>query len=316
MNIAVTGGTGFIGRHLVERLVLSGDSVAVLTRRDATQAALPPEVRLVPGDLTRLESFPPDFLDGVDVLYHCAGAASDRQRMHELHVRGTERLVEAASGRVGRWVQLSSAGVYGRIGTGVIDEDTPLQPYGDYERTKLESDERVIEAGRRGAFEFSILRPVSVFGADMPNRSMFALIEAIRRGWFFFIGPAGASANYVHVDNVVEALLQTATHSGAAGRIYNLSDWLTIEEFVGHVCRIVGRMPPRLRLPATPLLTVARIAGLCPGSPLNKARVETLCSRARYSTDRIRRELGYEHRVTMDQGLERVVTSLVGRRSA
>jgi nucleoside-diphosphate-sugar epimerase len=316
MKIAVTGGTGFIGRHLVERHVRSGDSVAVLTRRAAADAGLPPEVRLVAGDLERPDRPPRDFLDGVDVLYHCAGGPAARRRMEELHVCGTERLVEAAAGRIGRWVQLSSVGVYGRHGSGTIDEDVPPQPADDYERTKWKSDERVIESGRRGAFEYSIVRPSIVFGADMRNRSLFAWIEAIRRGWFFFVGPKGASANYIHVDNVVEAMIRAATNPRAAGRTYNVSDWRTIEAFVGHVCGLLGRTPPRWRIPAAPLRMIARVAGLCPRSPLTESRVLALCNRARYPDERIRRELDYDHPVTMEQGLEEVVEHLSRRPAA
>jgi nucleoside-diphosphate-sugar epimerase len=316
MRIAVTGGTGFIGRHLVERHVRSGDAVTVLTRRDRTAAGLPAEVRLVAGDLERPNCLPREFLDGVDVLYHCAGGPADRERMLALHVGGTERLIEAAAGRIGRWVQLSSVGVYGRPGSGTIDEDTIPQPADDYERTKWESDRRVIEAGLGEAFEYSIVRPSIVFGTDMRNRSLFAWIEAIRRGWFFFVGPKGASANYIHVDNVVEALVRAATHARASGRTYNVSDWRTIEAFVEYVCGLVGREPPRWRIPAAPLRTFARIAGLCPGSPLTESRVSALCNRARYPDDRIRSELDYDHRVTMEQGLEQVVEHLVRRKSA
>jgi hypothetical protein len=64
------------------------------------------------------------------------------------------------------------------------------------------------------------------------------------------------------------------------------------------------------------MMTLARIAGLCPGSPLTKARVEALCTRARYPIEKIRRELAYEHPVTMEEGLDRVVEVLSRRRSA
>ena len=115
-TVAITGGRGFIGRRLVARHVALGDRVRVLARGVAD----PPwggDVEILSGDLTSSE---PErlqrFAQGADALYHCAAERQDASRMSAVNVEGTRRLLAAAAGNIGRWVQLSSLGVYGQIG--------------------------------------------------------------------------------------------------------------------------------------------------------------------------------------------------------
>ena len=121
MVVAVTGGTGFVGAGVVRAHLSRGDDVRVLTRREAPPALA--GARLVRGNLAHGE-VPKEFLSGADVLYHCAGELRNEGGMYALHVEGTRRLLELASGAVGRWVQLSSVGVYGPRREGTITEDT------------------------------------------------------------------------------------------------------------------------------------------------------------------------------------------------
>jgi nucleoside-diphosphate-sugar epimerase len=307
MIVAVTGASGFIGRRLVEYHLGAGDTVRALSRRAARLSADFSDVEWIAGDLTAVETDLRSLVDRADVLYHCAGELRRTERMQALHVGGTERLLATARGRVGRWVQLSSVGAYGPRRTGVIDELTPPAPVGEYERTKLAADERVLAAGRDGALATVVLRPSIVFGPEMPNQSLFQWITLIARRWFCFVGPSGASANFIDVDNVVDALARCATHQAAIGQVYNLSDWRTVEDFVGAIARALGQPAPRLRVPARPLRAVARLAQCVPGMQLTESRVAALCGRARYPSDKIEIQLQYTHVLTMEAALERMV---------
>ena len=249
------------------------------------------------------------FVEGADVLYHCAGEIRDATRMEATHVEGTRRLIEAAAGKVGRWIQLSSVGAYGRYSEGIVTEETEPNPRGVYETTKVKSDSLVEAAGAGGAFSHAILRPSNVYGGEMANRSLFGLIAMVQRGWFFFIGQPGASANYIHVDNVVEGLIRCGTMSSAQGGIYNLSDYCTMEEFVAIIAGALGANVPRARLPESPVRLLARCCEKFPGFPLTEARVDALTSRTIYLTDKIERELGYRHVVSMQDGLIELVES-------
>ena len=164
--------------------------------------------------------------------------------MRLLHVDGTCKLVEAGKGNVGHWVQLSSVGAYGLIRGGVVTEETPLRPTGVYETSKAESDQIVQRAAEHGAFSCTVLRPSVVFGPGMRNRSLRQMIGMIDRGLFFFIGPKGASANYIFLDNVIEALVRCGRMAAAKGRVYNLSDQRTIEDFVALIADALGKSRP------------------------------------------------------------------------
>lgn len=303
MIAAVTGGTGFIGKKLVARLVERGDTVRLLTRGSNLPANSSliemHECDLLTAEVHELSAM----LDGVDVLYHCAGQLKDPLTMRALHVDATRKLTEAASRRVGHWVQLSSVGVYGPVARGAITEDSPLNPVGQYEITKAESDKIIIEAASKGAFSCSILRPSNVFGNEMVNQSLFGMIAMIDRGLFFYIGKAGASANYIHVDNVIEGLISCGTMQQAKGRTYNLSDHCTLECFAGVIAAALGRPSPWLRIPAPLAYLAGMTLGMIPGFPLTRSRVAALVNRSVYPISRIQRELGYHHATSMEDGL-------------
>ncbi len=307
-RVAVTGGRGFIGERLVARLLELGAEVRVLTRNPRSQAAR--HLSFMYGDLTDVESDLASFLDGADILFHCAGEVHRQEWMHAVNVEGTRRLIEAARNRIGRWVQLSSVGAYGPVERGVVTEDWPEVPVGEYERSKTEADHLVRQAAMGGAFPAVLLRPSIVYGPTMRNRSLVQLITAIDRGFFFFIGPPGATANYVHVDNVVNALVLCGSNDQALGRDFIVSDHRPLESFVGIICEVLKRPVPRLRLPKLLAQVLAQIGGRMHGFPLTPGRVAALTNRTVYSTGLIRNLLGFEHRISMEDGMRDFVSSL------
>lgn len=311
--VAITGGTGFVGRHLVARHVALGDEVRYLTR-SAEAPLLPGAVRHV-GDLCGPADALAKFVRGADVLYHCAAELLDASRMEQTNVDGTQKLLHVARGEIGRWVQLSSTGVYGEKRDGVVVEDTVLRPGNAYERSKAKADALVLDAATDAEFSCALLRPSNVYGADMSNRSLFQLIRMIERGFFFFIGPRGAMMNYIHIENVMDALLACGQATlSQNGRAYIVSDHCTLEAFVDIIAMQFGRRMPYLRLPEFPVRGVAAILGNIPRFPLKLSRVDALTSRAVYQSERITSELGFRNRVSLEQGLAEMVGAL--RRSA
>ncbi len=307
MIVAITGGTGFIGRKLVQHHIQRGDEVRVLSRRPPCESGLPESVKWYGGDLTASHDLTP-FVDGADFLYHCAGEIRNHERMEALHVGGTRKLVAAARHRIGCWVQLSSVGVYGPHQAGRVTEQSPPNPKGVYEITKKCSDDLVGDSGSGGAFEWTILRPSIVFGESMPNQSLFQMIRAIDKGHFFFIGEPGASANYIHVDNVVYALTLCGALPAARGRTYNLSGHATLEIFVKMIAEALGKPPPGLHLPESFARTIARIGKLVTKRfPLTESRIDAMTTRVIYPIDAIEHDLGYQHQVLLPSGVSRLV---------
>ena len=291
LKVAVTGGTGFVGRSLMERLRREPSLAEprLLTRQE--QAAGGGELRAA--------------LDGAEIVFHCAAELRDERLMHALHVEGTKRLIDAASGRIRRWVQLSSIGVYGRARrAGSVEESAEVAPQGEYERTKAQSDELVQQAAAGGAFELVVLRPSKVLGPGMPDRSLYELISLVDRGWMVRIGD-DAVATYVCVEDLADALVTCALAQRAAG-VYILSDDRPLSEFLAVIARELGRPPPR-RVPELPFRVVAGTLGRIPGFPLTPARLDGLTRRVAFPSRRIREELGFRFAFSVEEGLRRLV---------
>jgi len=309
MLIAITGGRGFIGALLVRHHLERGDEVRFLTRKvglhpDDSSAQL----EIYNGDLITQSNVLNDFVDGVDVLYNCAGEARNQDLMYPTHVEGTKNLIAAASGKIGRWVQLSSVGVYGQRFVGSVTEESELKPVGTYETTKMLSDQLVMEAGNEKSLPWIILRPSIVYGPTMTNQSLFQLIERVNCRQLFFIGKEGASSNYIHVDNVIEALYLCAScDSRYLDHVYNVSDHSSIEEFINMISANLNNAKITLRLPEWPVRTTTRFLEHIPGFPLTTSRINALTNRVIYPTNKIQNVLGYRHVISMEEGIQQTV---------
>ena len=320
MQVCVTGATGFIGRYLIDVLCHQGHSVRVLTRRDGH--IFPADVQVVKGDLTRADCALDQFMDGCEVLFHCAGEVRDVKSMRLLHVDGTKRLIQSVFNEFSRtnrkvhWIQLSSVGAYGPpVGkpqaARVVTEDTRSHPANEYEITKTVADELVIQASVGRAMTYTILRPSNVFGSKMTNQSLRRLIELVKRKLFFYVGRPGAITTYVHVEDVVAALVICAIAPRAKGQIFNLSSDCTLEDIVKHTASLLGVRQPWLRIPE-PLINIP--LGLVSSMLKNWVNVPSLnvlLLRTRYPTDKIENELGFKFSRPLPAGIEDLVREFI-----
>jgi len=319
MKTFVTGANGFIGRHLVSLLVAQGHSVSVLTRNP--KADFPSGINIVVGDLAAPKPIENAALADCDVVFHCAGENWNLSLMRKLHVDGTRNLLNAVGriaeerGRKIHWVQLSSVGAYGfpkelRNIDCIVTENTPEVPVGEYEVTKTESDRLVIEAAKSGALTFSILRPSKVLGREMRDQSIRTLIKFVKSGMFFYVGKPGAIATYVHVDDVVAALLKCGTDARAQGQVYNLSNDCSLEEMIQAIATALGVRSPRIRLPEGLVRGIVEAVSRIVPFPLTQERINGLVRRTRYSTDKIERELNFKASRHVPDVMRELVTEL------
>ncbi|HMS27501.1 MAG TPA: NAD(P)-dependent oxidoreductase [Burkholderiaceae bacterium] len=305
MTICVTGGAGFIGKPLVDALVKSGHVVHVLTRHTDSHKQTTQQPLYYQADLTCVEGDLQDFLKDAHVLYHCAGEIKNEAVMQSLHVHGTQRLLEAVRAHMHRtqqtfhWVQLSSVGAYGPPLTAssearVVTEDTLTQPEGVYESTKTQSDELVMRfAENEPMFSYTILRPSIVIAKDMPNGSVRALTNMMRRGLFFYIGTRTAIANYVHLNDVIDALLLCGNDSRARGHTFNLSNDCLWADIVTAVKTKLSKNLPMMCIPELPLRW---LVGLMPSfvkSPLTKERIDVLTRHTSYPANKLKAQLNF-----------------------
>lgn len=297
MNISVTGASGFIGKLLVDELRLLGDNVLRLSRK----AEAGPSV--VAGDLTTATKALDEFVSDADVIYHCAGEVKDASLMYELHVRGTANLLAAVqrcikhTGRPIHWVQLSSTGAYGRQSDQcIVNESFLPAPAGIYEITKTIADEMVLALAQcEPLFSCTIIRPSIVVGATMPNRSFFQLAAMVKKRMFFYIGARGRSnSTYVHVSDVVRALILCGRDSRAVGQTFIVSNDCLQEKVIQAFALCAGVSEPRVAVPESLVRLILKIVPSTINLPLTTERVDALTKVGGFDSGLIRNKLDFE----------------------
>ena len=315
MITAVTGGTGFIGRHLVNSLIKQDIHIRLLTRRPDIPQQLWPKGEIEPwaGDLTVPETLR-GFADKARVVFHLAGEIRDATTFNAVNAMGTKNLLATCQGtKLERFVHLSSTGVMGASGTGFVDESTSCHPKNEYEKSKYAAEQIVWNAFKEFHIPVTIIRPTIVFG-EGPNKGRDSLAQwlyAIQKGWFRFIGTSEVVANYVYVADVIQACLLVAKNDKSMGEVYIVSDSCSLRDFVGAATEFMGvKMPGSLPRWLAYILSVGfeLLAKVSPFSPpLTINRVRALTSQVQYSSDKIRKELGFSPTVGWREGLHRTI---------
>lgn len=298
--ILLTGAKGFIGSLLLLRLCGSGHDVRLVTRT-AFECEID-NVEVVCADLTSPDTDFDSLLYGCDVVFNCAGEIHEEKLMRSLHVDATERLVAAANRLASKdhpihFVQLSSVGAYGpaRGVTRIVTEITQENPQGAYEETKTIGDSRVIKDRYNQFFSYTILRPSNVFGQSMTNNSLRQLGRIVRKGLFFYIGTAkkNSVATYIHVDDVVSALMLCGFDCKAKGEIFNLSNDCALSDLINGMADAQRVSRPKWSLPEAPLRLMASIAYRFLRLPVTQARIDALVARTSYPSTKLREVLGF-----------------------
>jgi nucleoside-diphosphate-sugar epimerase len=258
MKAFVTGGTGFIGRRLIDELLAAGYEVTALVRTFDRARALPAAVRTIAGDVNQPASLRLG-LRGAEVVFHAAAWRSagvrpkDQPRLARTNVEGTRQVLELA-GELGvpRIVYTSALSVYGNSPGRLLDETCApkgLPTDGEYERSKYRAHVEVVRPLQAQGLPVVIVCPSVVFGPGDPS-PVQGLLRAYagRRLPVMF---SGASAhNWVYVDDVA-AGHRLAAERGRSGETYFLAGApLTIRQFFAAAERATGLPAPRVWLPA------------------------------------------------------------------
>ncbi len=225
-QVLVTGGTGFIGGRLAERLAVeSGARVRVLVRelgRCWRIARFPVEMIrgdvLEPATLARASN-------GCDVVFHCAyGNRGSEELQRRVNVEGTANVLNAArAANVSRIVYLSTVAVYGATPDGDLDETAPRRHSGHvYMDSKLDAERLALEYVRKQALPVTILQPTAVYGPFAPVWTV-GVLDQLKTGRIILVNGGDGLQNVVYVDDVVTAMLLAATKREAVGEVFLIS---------------------------------------------------------------------------------------------
>jgi nucleoside-diphosphate-sugar epimerase len=254
VKLLVTGGTGFLGSHLVPRLVAAGHAVRVIGRSRPKGPGFE-GVEFIPGDLKDREAVR-RALEGVQALYHLAGLVSfqdkDARRMYELHVDSTRALLhDVREAGVGRVILASTSGTIAvskdeRVGS--EEDGYPIEVVGrwPYYLSKIYEEKLTLEFCRQHALPLVVLNPSLLMGPGDDRLSSTWTVMKFLQGDI----PAmpGGGISFVDVRDLADAFVQALTRGEVYGRHLmgvNLSMW----DFFQRLERLTGVPAPRLKLP-------------------------------------------------------------------
>ncbi len=316
MNALVTGGTGFIGSHLVELLLNKGYSVRCLVRKTSDLAWLKDlPVEYVHGDLFDMDALR-KAVSGVDYVYHSAGLtkAKKKEDYYKGNSDGTRNILEAVTGSttLKRFVQISSQAAVGPSPTRApIDETVEPHPITTYGRSKWKAEEECLS--RMANIPITICRPPAVYGPR--DKDIFEFFKTMSMGLQPMVGFNHKLVSLVHVTDLVRGFVMAGESEKSAGQTYFVSskDCYGWKE-IGEVTRkVIGRYALRLRIPKSGVYSIAAIAELFASFSSKPALINFEKARdmvQNYWTcdsSKAKRDFGYEQQISLEEGIRTTV---------
>jgi nucleoside-diphosphate-sugar epimerase len=316
MRILVTGGTGFTGKALVRRLLDLGHEVVALDYKEGLKTAELREwgARVIIGSVTDA-TVVRQAMEGVEVVHHLAAAFREMNvpdtYYWEVNVQGTRNVLdEALKQGVRKLVYCSTCGVHGNIDHPPGGEDAPIQPADYYQRTKYEAEPLVRTFHQRG-LPAAILRPAAIYGPGDPERFLM-IFRRVSRGTFPMFGNGKTLYHPLYIDNLVDAFVAAMADGVGDGEAYLIADdeYLEIEDLVKRVGRALNVDVKIPHYPVWPVVAAGHVVekacrpfGITP--PIFPRRVDWYRQNRAFKIDKAKRDLGYEPKVGIDEGLRR-----------
>lgn len=320
MKVAVTGGTGFLGRALLQLVVPQASEVRVLVRRPQDEAW----VRSMGAIPVRGDLLDPGGCDGLAVpdavVYHLAAhvdLSGEWSAFRRTTIEGTRRLLAAIlPQRPRRIVYASSAGVYlmpDRPGPVCADTAEALpSPYNLYGRAKLAAEQIVQQQCDTAGCSWSIVRLGFLYGPE--NRAMFQhFIPMARKKRLHVIGRGTNRLCSLYVDDAARAMVLAGTHVAADRRIYDAAsdERVTQRDYLNAMCDALNLPRPELVAPYHAAFFTAGVVDMVAHllkrrAPFTRTMIALMAVDQRVDCSALRQELGWAPQVRFQDGMERI----------
>jgi predicted dehydrogenase/nucleoside-diphosphate-sugar epimerase len=320
-TVAVTGASGFLGSHLIERLSQQGIAARAIVRPTSRIDHLRRlNVEWVTANLTDADALKRS-LDGCDTVYHCAAATKGTWNDYvEGTICATDRLLEASHAvGVSRFVHISSLSVYGVshfTDGSLVTEDTPYEPHpelrGFYSHSKVEAEKRALAFGSERGLPIVVLRPGTMYG---PRGKVFfpRVGYSLKNKVFVIIGRGESLLPLAYVENVVDAICLAAARDDLRGRCFNIVDdeEITQGAYLQHLIEQTGLRAVTLHAPFVAVEMAALAAEMSAwvrghkGPRSARYRLRSATKDLRFDNTRAKTELRWTPNVSLGEGLRR-----------
>jgi dihydroflavonol-4-reductase len=312
-RVLVTGATGFTGARLVERLCELGAQVVAVHRRDN----LPHSLLGKSIEWLRGEVFDPAVVRtacrNVQVVFHLAASyrqAGIADEVHRrVHVESTQLLAREMAGQgTRRFVHVSTVGVHGHIENALADESAPMRPGDIYQQTKAEAELWIRGFAAEQGLPLTVMRPTGIYGPG--DRRLLKLFRLAKLPLVPLIGPGQGFYHLIHVDDLVESLLEGGMNPRAAGEVFicGNAEAIRLKDVICEIAGHLGSQPRFLHLPEAPIFLAARLCenlskmlGLEP--ILYPRRVAFFTKERSFNTDKLHNVLGFREQYSNRDGL-------------
>ena len=316
MRILVTGGTGFTGKALVRRLLNDGHTVVAMDYKEGikTQELRDWGAEVVIGSVTDREVVK-KCMKGVEVVQHVAAAFREmnvpESYYDEVNVGGTRVcLEEAVAAGVKKFIYCSTCGVHGNVKNPPTDEAHNIAPADYYQQTKYNA-EPVVKSFHEKGLPCVILRPSAIYGPGDPER-FFMIYRRAAKGVFPMFGGGKTLYHPVYIDNLVDAMVLAMAPGKGDGKVYLIADaeYIPIEDLVKRIGRAMGIDVKIKHYPVWPLVVAGHVCEkVCKpfkiAPPIFPRRVDWYRQNRAFDISAARRDLGYDPKVGLDEGLKR-----------
>jgi len=311
LKVFVTGGTGFVGRGLLKRLIHESGFTVVATVR-SPNVTLPAGVSVVAMPCLSADSDGLPSLDGVDVVVHCAArahvlretATDPLAEFRKVNTEGTLSLArKAGAAKVKRFVFISSIGVNGnQTKENPFNESSEPKPHNFYAMSKFEAEKGLMVIARDTGMEVVIIRPPLVYGPGV-KANFLNMMRWVNKGVPLPLGAIRNKRSLVALDNLVDLIVTCISHPAAANQVFLVSDGedLSTTDLLRRTGFALGKSARLLPVPAWFIKGTAALLG-------KQAVAQRLCGSLQVDISKTCTLLGWEPPVSVDEALRKTAT--------
>lgn len=315
MKAFVTGGTGFIGSHLVDKLLQSGEFSEVRCLvRSSDKWLTGKNFTKISGDLSDFVALSKG-IKGVDVVFHLAAIvkAPTQKEFTTANVEATENIIRIAQkNNVNNIVVLSSLAAVGPSNGTPVTEGSSYNPVSMYGRSKVEMEEKIHEIAKKND-SIKIIRPPAVYGPR--EDQIFTYFKTFSKGLSTIIGDGNQPpVSMVYVSDLVEGILKSSQKEDAGIHTYFITGPKpnTWNQIHGITAKVMGKKAIKLKIKPSIVLKVGNVienvASLFGKYPVvNKEKAKELILEWTCSSQKAEQELGYKAEVSIQEGISRTI---------